>query len=305
MKGFQRITAPLAQKSAVALGFFDGVHLGHRAVLGAAARCAAEQELLACAFTFAADSVPVKQGVPLSYLYTDTQKAELMQDCGIQGVYCPAFSELCGLDGEAFCRQVLVELLHAQEVFCGGDFRFGAKAAWNIDSCGNSAASSGSACIRSHRCSAAERKFPPPRSGRRSVPESRNRQRICWACPITSAAELSTGQHWDEPSSPDDQHSLCSRTAGAAVWRVCFTDAHSAGQLRFHYGYWSQAHCQRSTAAGGRNVSAALFRRPVRTALSGGIAAFSAGRAEIPRCGQPVPADRTGSETVPGMAETT
>ena len=134
MKGFQRITAPLAQKSAVALGFFDGVHLGHRAVLGAAARCAAEQELLACAFTFAADSVPVKQGVPLSYLYTDTQKAELMQDCGIHGVYCPAFSELCGLDGEAFCRQVLVELLHAQEVFCGGDFRFGAKAAWNIDS---------------------------------------------------------------------------------------------------------------------------------------------------------------------------
>ena len=134
MKGFQRITAPLAQKSAVALGFFDGVHLGHRAVLGAAARCAAEQELLACAFTFAADSVPVKQGVPLSYLYTDTQKAELMQDCGIHRVYCPAFSELCGLDGEAFCRQALVELLHAQEVFCGGDFRFGAKAAWNIDS---------------------------------------------------------------------------------------------------------------------------------------------------------------------------
>ena len=44
------------------------------------------------------------------------------------------FSELCGLNGEAFCRQVLVELLHAQEVFCGGDFRFGAKAAWNIDS---------------------------------------------------------------------------------------------------------------------------------------------------------------------------
>ena len=134
MEKLRRITAPLAQESAVALGFFDGVHLGHRAVLGAAAQCAAAQGLMACAFTFAADSVPVKQGVPLTYLYTDAQKAELMQDCGIHGVYCPAFSELCALDGESFCRQVLVELLHAREVFCGGDFRFGAKAAWNIDS---------------------------------------------------------------------------------------------------------------------------------------------------------------------------
>ena len=125
MEKLRRITAPLAQESAVALGFFDGVHLGHRAVLGAAAQCAAAQGLMACAFTFAADSVPVKQGVPLTYLYTDAQKAELMQDCGIHGVYCPAFSELCALDGESFCRQVLVELLHAREVFCGGDFRLG------------------------------------------------------------------------------------------------------------------------------------------------------------------------------------
>ena len=121
MEKLRRITAPLAQESAVALGFFDGVHLGHRAVLGAAAQCAAAQGLMACAFTFAADSVPVKQGVPLTYLYTDAQKAELMQDCGIHGVYCPAFSELCALDGESFCRQVLVELLHAREVFCGGE----------------------------------------------------------------------------------------------------------------------------------------------------------------------------------------
>lgn len=134
MEELKHITAPLTQDSAVALGFFDGVHLGHRAVLRAAAQCAAEQGLMACAFTFAADSVPVKQGVPLTYLYTDAQKTELMLECGIHSVYCPAFSELCALDGEVFCRRVLVELLQAKEVFCGGDFRFGAKAAWDIDS---------------------------------------------------------------------------------------------------------------------------------------------------------------------------
>ena len=120
-----------------------------------------------------ADSVPVKQGVPLTYLYTDAQKAELMQDCGIHGVYCPAFSELCALDGESFCRQVLVELLHAREVFCGGDFRFGAKAAWNIDSLREFGRQMALPCIRSTRCFAAARKFRLRRSVMRSVGASR------------------------------------------------------------------------------------------------------------------------------------
>lgn len=126
-------SAPLTQESAVALGFFDGVHQGHRAVLRAAAECAAQQ-LSACAFTFAADSVPVKQGAALEYLYTDAQKFSLLEECGIHTVFCPEFPELCALDGKAFCFQVLVQLFHAKEVFCGGDFRFGAKAAWNINS---------------------------------------------------------------------------------------------------------------------------------------------------------------------------
>lgn len=38
------IEQPLERESAVALGFFDGVHLGHRAVLRAAADCAAEKD---------------------------------------------------------------------------------------------------------------------------------------------------------------------------------------------------------------------------------------------------------------------
>lgn len=128
------IEQPLERESAVALGFFDGVHLGHRAVLRAAADCAAEKGLLSGAFTFAADSVPVKQGRTLSYLYTDRQKMQELEACGIERVYCPPFSQLCALDGAAFCREVLAGLFHAREVFCGGDFHFGAKAAWDVAS---------------------------------------------------------------------------------------------------------------------------------------------------------------------------
>ena len=125
--------ASVPQKSAVALGFFDGVHLGHRAVLQAAAECAERQHLRACAFTFAADSVPVKQGTPLRYLYTDAHKFALLEACGMEAVFCPPFPSLCQLDGAAFCRTVLQDLFGAEEVFCGSDFRFGAKAAWGID----------------------------------------------------------------------------------------------------------------------------------------------------------------------------
>jgi riboflavin kinase/FMN adenylyltransferase len=125
-------TDALTQSSAVALGFFDGVHLGHRAVLQEATACAEKKGLVPCAFTFAADSLPVKQGTKLRYLYQDEQKRQLLQACGIQRVLCPAFSQLCDLDGETFCRQILVEQLHAKDVFCGSDFRFGKKAAWDI-----------------------------------------------------------------------------------------------------------------------------------------------------------------------------
>ena len=52
MQIYQSLTPICAPQGAVALGYFDGVHCGHRAVLGAAAACAAEKGLTAAAFTF-------------------------------------------------------------------------------------------------------------------------------------------------------------------------------------------------------------------------------------------------------------
>ncbi len=154
--------------SAVALGLFDGVHLGHRAVLAMTAACAIAQQLTPCAFTFAADSIPAKQGVPLAFLYTDAQKRRLMQACGIAHVYCPTFSALRHLDGEAFCRHVLVEMLHAREVFCGDDFRFGAGAAWDVEALERFGAAMG---FRVHR-------VPPVRWGTQVISSTAIRQAV-------------------------------------------------------------------------------------------------------------------------------
>lgn len=119
-------------ESAVALGIFDGVHIGHRAVLQAATACQADG-LEPAAFTFWTASIPAKHGEPMQYLYTDTMKHRLMEKNGIQRILSPLFPALAELDGETFCKDYLQQQLHAKRVFCGADFRFGKGAAWNVE----------------------------------------------------------------------------------------------------------------------------------------------------------------------------
>lgn len=119
-------------QGAVALGFFDGVHLGHRSVLQHTVDFARTHSMKPCAFTFATDSLPVKQGSSIEYLYREEQKEKLLYNCGMEELYCPKFQQLCDLDGRTFCRQVLKERFHAGAVFCGNDFRFGKRAAWEF-----------------------------------------------------------------------------------------------------------------------------------------------------------------------------
>lgn len=121
------ITAPCG--SAVALGYFDGVHCGHRAVLGAAAACAAQNGLTAAAFTFELPgNSTLKGGRILSLQLKHTRIAEI----GIEEYLEPPFEQFRSLSPEEFVQRVLVECFHAKAVFCGDNFTFGAKAAGNV-----------------------------------------------------------------------------------------------------------------------------------------------------------------------------
>ena len=131
MQIYQSLTPIHApQGSAVALGYFDGVHCGHRAVLGAAAACAAEKGLTAAAFTF---ELPASSTLKGGRILSLAQKHARIASLGIEQYQEAPFDAFRSLSPEDFVQKVLVDCFAARELFCGDNFTFGAYAAGNVD----------------------------------------------------------------------------------------------------------------------------------------------------------------------------
>ena len=117
-------TAPVAaERCAAALGFFDGVHLGHRAVIAAADRWAAEHAAETAVFTF---DLPLGSRVKAGgRLLSDDEKHRRLASVGVQHCVQPPFEAFRGLSPEQFVDELLVGVCHAKAVFCGDNFTFG------------------------------------------------------------------------------------------------------------------------------------------------------------------------------------
>ncbi len=115
--------------SAVALGYFDGVHLGHRAVIGAAVRDAAANGLTPAVFTF---ELPEGQTLKGGKILSAAQKHHRIAGLGVEQCMEPPFADFCGLSPEDFVDTILVHCFGARSVFCGDNFTFGARAAGNV-----------------------------------------------------------------------------------------------------------------------------------------------------------------------------
>lgn len=105
---------------AVAIGTFDGVHLGHRAVV----RAAVAAGLRSTVVTF--DPHPrLVLGRPVELLASLQRRLELLAECGVDDVLVVPFTaELAAIDAEAFARAYLLGI-GAKVVVAGSGFRFG------------------------------------------------------------------------------------------------------------------------------------------------------------------------------------
>ncbi len=128
-------TAPAAVgPSVVTIGVFDGVHRGHRVVVGRAAQVAAAAGVPLVAVTFDPHPADVaRRGTPPARLCSVVQRAELLQEAGADGVWViPFTTELSHLSPEVFVTDLLVAGLAPVAVVVGADFRFGHHAAGDV-----------------------------------------------------------------------------------------------------------------------------------------------------------------------------
>lgn len=115
--------------AAVTIGNFDGVHVGHQAMLARVRSVGAARGLAACALTFephpkevfTPDQAPVR-------LTSLREKLELLGNEGLERTHIEHFTRaFASLTPEVFVERVLVRTLAARWVMVGEDFRFGAR----------------------------------------------------------------------------------------------------------------------------------------------------------------------------------
>mgnify|MGYP000801771438 CR=1 FL=1 len=119
---------PLAQPekgTAVAMGFFDGIHIGHRAVIDGAVQWARAHGAAPAVFTF---KLPMVNKMKGKRLLSTADKHALIASLGVEYYLTPDFEEIKGLTPEQFVLGIIRDC-NARALFCGENFTFGARAA--------------------------------------------------------------------------------------------------------------------------------------------------------------------------------
>ena len=111
--------------SVVALGCFDGIHIGHMAVIKSAKEIANKASLPLTVWCF--EEPPKNFFLPCSVpLITDkNEKKQLMSEIGVDTLVCvPFFQAIADMSAKDFFCEILIKRLKASHIACGFNFTF-------------------------------------------------------------------------------------------------------------------------------------------------------------------------------------
>lgn len=110
--------------TAIALGNFDGVHLGHQSLIRTCVESARDEGLFSCVYTFRTHPAAFAGKTPT--LITDNdEKEEFLQTLGVDLFFADDFAAVKDMSCADFCEKILIEKLACRVAVCGSNFSFG------------------------------------------------------------------------------------------------------------------------------------------------------------------------------------
>ena len=113
-----------AQPCAVALGSFDGLHIGHRAVINSAVHYTKQSDNLLIPGIFMMSNSLHKADIIMPF----SIKCSILPSLGIKRIYMPSFNDLRDLSPEEFVYDILYKKMNVKYISCGYNYHFGKNA---------------------------------------------------------------------------------------------------------------------------------------------------------------------------------
>lgn len=114
-----------SQYKAIALGSFDGLHLGHKKVISKTIELSKSKHISSLVFNI--DKNTNKK------LIQNDDKEEILKKIGVDLFYNIGLKEICHLDGYDFINEVIINRLKAKAICCGFNYRFGNNAKYDVN----------------------------------------------------------------------------------------------------------------------------------------------------------------------------